>query len=206
MNLREMAEQRRKQIYNDLLKNKHDHDAIYINTHALSVKFKVNTNAIINDIKYLLDKSFIIPYIPQAKVYKIVRKNYLADNDLSNNLPKNIVDNLEFTEQEMLYLIKFEQHRKNINKPLDSQGYEMMIARAKYLKNTGENLVERIEYSISGGYPQIYETKNRANNNQLTFKERDEQNRINKIDNVRQSQANWFDDDNKNNLRLQNNE
>ncbi len=202
MSLREQASQRRQAIYNEFLATKFEHDAVHINALALSVKYGVNKTAILNDVRYMLDNNLIVPYIPTAQVYKVVRKHHSLQT-IDNTLPvyENIATQAGFTPQEHQAIEQWEQHRKNINKPMDSMAYEFTIAELKQFKNNNIDIIERIKYSIAGGYSKIYPPKNNNQHNQLTFKQIDEQNRSKEILKGREMQKNWFNSSNNNQLK-----
>lgn len=193
MSLIEQAKNRREEIYRYLVSKKHEHNLVHINALGLSKKFHINRNAILADIKYLLEHNFIKGFMVEAHVYQLVLQNdKKINNILINNLNtyNNIIDNLNFTSNEEKALLEFEQHRKDIGKPLSNMAYEKMMARAAFLKTKGIDLVKHIDYSIAAGKDYIYENlfDKQTNNTILTFKEKDEQNRINKIDQTRKNQ------------------
>lgn len=202
--LANQAKARRDKIYKIFSETKAEHDLIHINSLQFAKMFNVNRSAILGDIKYFLENNYIKLFMPKAQVYKLVCDKKIINDDYVP--PPQIKPKIEaieskpepikkvkavveidisqihnnFNNLEAEALKDYMLHRKEIKRAFTQLQFNKFCERMQKSKLKGFDVVEMINTAISHGWQGVFEPKinNNKNTRQLTYKEIDEQNRI----------------------------
>jgi hypothetical protein len=90
----------------------------------------------------------------------------------------------EFGEETYLALLKFEQFRKSIKKPLTQHAWDLIYKRLGELRRQGQDPVKCIEQSIMCGYQGIFAVKETQHGSAKSFHERRSEKSAQAIDKV----------------------